>query len=320
MADYSGAYKSQILTRQSLQHNNKDLGFIHEKIAPPIQVIKQSADILTYSADNLRIHNTLRAVGGGSFTVDFSTSVASAYKLEDHGVNTYIAQEDYDNSEKPINVQFDTVDILTEMLQVAKEYALSSVLQATGSYTNSITLAGADQWSESATSDPIDDIRTAIRTIKTANGKRANTIILAEDTMWYLIFHPQIKDLFPGASQITGDMLVNGLKMIFPGIKQVLNGGAVYNNANKGASVDITELWSKTCIVAYVELTPRLKSRTFATTYQKGSPREVIMLPWKKGSDKDLVDRKSDWIKISDEYDQVLVDETCGYLIDAAIA
>ena len=45
----------------------------------------------------------------------------------------------------------------------------------------------------------------------------------------------------------------------------------------------------------------------------------VDFIPMSSG-DVDLMKRKSDFIQVSDKYDQVLVDVNCGYLIAGAIA
>ena len=317
--EYSGSYVSKLLTNQSLAYKNEDQMFIHEELSPAIQVIKETDDILSYGTDNLRIANTLRAKGGESFEIETSVSKATAYKLEDHACNTYIDREDYENAEKPINVQLDTTDFLTEFLKVGKEYALASALQTTGNYTNTVTLTGADQWNEYATSSPIDDIRTALLAIKASSGKLANTMTIAWDTYITLLYHPKIKDLFPGTSHITGQMLSDGLTKIFPSIKTLLVGMAQYNNSNKGATLDLEEIWTKSCVISYTQKKPKLKSRSFSHTYQYRKPRFVNFLNMDRGG-KDLIDRNSDWIKVNDKYDQVLVDETCGYLIDQAIS
>jgi len=56
-----------------------------------------------------------------------------------------------------------------------------------------------------------------------------------------------------------------------------------------------------------------------ANTYARKAPRRVELLPMGQGG-LETVQRKSDYIQVSDEYDQVIVDAKCAYLIEAAIA
>ena len=108
-------------------------------------------------------------------------------------------------------------------------------------------------------------------------------------------------------------MLEEGLKDLF-GFEQVLVGKAQYNNSNKGGTDDLTDIWTKIAVVAYIEKRPTLKSRTLANTYHTKAPRRVEIIT-KNGGSLELLQRKSDYLQISDKYDQVMVDVNCGYLI-----
>lgn len=318
MPNLSQAATNLPLTNVSLAYNNKDLNFIHDEVAPPVPVIKESADIYTYGTDNLRIVNSVRSKGGTSNTIDWEVSKAAHYKLEDHVLKAYVTQEDYENAEKPIMPQTDTTEMLTETLMVAKEYSIASAMQNTSVMTLNTTLTGTDQWSDYTNSDPIDDMVTGAEAVLDATGKIPNTIILARNTLMKLIYHPKIKDLFPGAARITAGMLQDIIGDLIPGVDKVLVGSAMYNNANKGASLSLARIWTKTCIIAYIDRRPTLKSQTLANTYQYKRPRTVQLIPM--STDSDLMDRESDMIRVKDKYDQVLVNVNCGYLIKAAIA
>lgn len=320
MPNLMQAATNKPLTNVSLAYNNKSLGFIHDQVAPAVPVILDSADIYSYGADNLRIVNNIRSQGGNSNTIDWSVSKAAHYKLEDHVLKSYLTQEDYENAEKPIMPQTDTTEILTEVLQVAKEYSIASAMQSTSTMTNNVTLTGSDQWSDYDNSDPIDDMVTGSEAVLDATAKIPNTVIIARDAMMKLIYHPKIKDLFPGAARITAGMLQDIIMDLVPGIDRVLVGNAMYNNANKGASLNLSRIWSKTCIIAYIERRPTLKSQTLANTYQYKKPRTVQLFTASGTKDVDLLDRESDLIRVKDKYDQVLVNVNCGYLIKDAIA
>jgi len=319
MANLSQVRTNRPLTNVSLNYSNDGLNFLHTKLSPTVNVVLDSADIYSYGTDNLRITNSVKSKGGVSTGIDWSVSKAAHYKLEKHKIHTYITEEDYRNHEKPIEPQRDAVEMLTETLMIAKEYSLASAMQSTSTMTLNTTLTGTDQWNDYTNSDPIDDIKTGIIAVKNATGKLPNTLVLAWDTLLTLQYHPKIKDMFPGAPQITDQMLRDGISKIFPGITRLEVGMAMYNSANKGASLDLAEIWTKTAIVAYIEPRPKLKSRSLSYTYQHGTPRQVQFIG-QNGGDRDLADREEDYISVKDEYDQILVDVNCGYLIKSAIA
>jgi hypothetical protein len=319
MPQMKGTTTERALTNVSLMYKNEAISFIADKLSPAVQVVKDVASIYSYGAENLRITNNIKSRGGKSNYVDWSISKATHYDIEDHALHTYIPRQDYDNAEKPINVKIDTTEIITEMLMVAKEYSLAAAMQDVTVMTNNTTLSGTDQWSDYTNSDPIGDILTGINAVKSASGKLPNTLVLAWDTYLKLMYHPKIKDMFPGAATITAKMLTDGLAQIFPMIKEVVVGMAQYNSSNEGASLDLAEIWTKTAIVAYIEKNPKLKSRSLSFTYQKGTPRNVEFVP-KNASDSELVSRNADFLQVTDSYDQVIVDVNCGYLIKNAIA
>ena len=319
MPRMQGVTTSYPLTNVSLAYKNDAMSFIAERIAPKVQVVKTEGTIYSYGADNLRVLNTIRSRGGNSKGVDWTITKATHYNLEDHSIHDYIPWEDYANEEKPIDLQIDNTNILTELIVIAKEYSLAQAMQDISIMTNNITLTGTDKWSDYINSDPIEDILVGINAVKSRTGKIPNTLILAWDAYLKLMYHPKIKDMFPASPIITAQMLKDGLTQIFPMIKNLEIGMANYNNSNAGAAMNLTEIWTKTAIVAYIEPNPTKRSRTLAYTYQRDMSRLVDFVSGKGGKDIELVKRKSDFIQVSDEYDQVLVDVNCGYLIKNCI-
>ena len=313
----SNVFTSVPLTNVSLKYTTS--GYISEKIAPIVQVVKDTGKIYSYGMDNLRIVPTYRSVGGLPTIVHTEVSSADHYSLSDHVIGEFIPEEVLENAESPIKPRIDTTEALTDRLWLDKEKALADVITNTSNITNNTTLSGTSQWNDYTNSDPIDDIQTAISTVRGACGKIPNTMIIAWDTMEVLKFHPNIMDMFPGTTPvITGEMVASKIGAIF-NIQNVLIGMAQYNNSNKGGTDTLADIWSKDVVICYVEKTPRLKSRTFAYTYQKKAPRRVQVVPQGQGG-LETMQRKSDYIQISDKYDQVLVDELCAYLIEAAIS
>ena len=201
---------------------------------------------------------------------------------------------------------------------VDKEKALADVITSTGTITQNTTLSGTNQWSDYDNSDPISNIKTAITTVRSGSGKKPNTMIISWDALQTLCYHPDIIALFPGAPAVTKDMLQGNLARIF-GLQNLVVGEAQYNNSNTGGTDTLTDIWSKVCIVAFIEGQPKLKSRTLAATYRQKAGRMVEYIPAAQGG-LESVQRKSDYIQCSDKYDMVLLDVKCAYLIYACIA
>ena len=312
----SDVFTSVPLTNVSLAY--KPEGYISEKIAPLVQVKKDAGKIYSYGMDNLRIVPTIRSIWGKPQIVSTEVSSTDHYSLEDHVLGEFLAEEIVDNAENPLRPRTDTTEALTDRLWLDKEKALATTLTDTSVITQYTTLTGTDQWSDYTNSDPIDDINTGIDAVRSGSGKVPNIMVLAWDTSRKLMYHPAIKDMYPGAPKITHAMLLDGLAAMF-GFDEVLVGKAQYNNSNKGWTDTLADIWTKVALMMYVEKRPTLKSRTLVNTYHTKAPRRAQMLTQGSGS-LELIQRKSDYIQVSDKYDQVIVDATCAYLIDWAIS
>lgn len=309
-------FTSVPLTELSLAYKNEE--YICELVAPLVTVKKDSGKIFSYGMSNLRIVNTYRSVGGKPNIVETTVTSSDHYSLEDHVLGEFIPDEVMENYDAPLQPRMDTTESLTDRILVDKEKALADVLSATATMTRNTTLSGTSQWNDYANSDPITDIKTAKASVRTGSGKTPNTLLLSWDVLNTLLFHPDIIAFFPGAAQVTQDMVQSALPKIF-GLKRLLVGSAQYNNSNMGGTDTLADIWSKVALVLYIEETPRLRSRTLAFTYVRKGGRQVDVLPKASGS-LELIQRKADYVQVSDKYDQVLVDVNCGYLIKSAIA
>lgn len=312
MINKSNTFVSPLLSNISIAYRNEE--YIAEKILPTVPVQKDTAQIATYGMDNLRIESALRAQGAGANEVNHSVTIGAHYILQDRALKEFVSQEEMDNADKPITPKQDATENLTDRLQVIKEKELADLMANTGVVTQNVTLSGTDQWSDFTNSDPFDDIKTAMETVRTGSGKMPNTFIMSYAVMMTLIVHPDLIARLPGIVTVTADSVVTALKLAFPNIKNILIGSAQYNSGVEGGTSALADIWGKHFWVMYIEPRPTIKSRSFGFTYQKvGQNRAVEVLPYD-------FDRKGQFVRVNDKYDQKLVDNKCAYLIKSCIA
>lgn len=195
-----------------------------------------------------------------------------------------------------------------------KEKELADAMANTSIVTQNVTLSGTDQWNDYTNSDPFDDIKTAMETVRTGSGKMPNTMIMSYGVMMTLIIHPDTIGRLPGIVKVTADNVMDALKLAFPNIKNVWIGSAQYNSGAEGVSDTLADIWGKHFWVGYVESKPTLKSRSFGFTYQApGQNRQVKKLDYDH-------DKEGRFVRVNDKYDQKIVDNKCMYLIKNAIA
>ena len=312
MAIHAGnLYVSPLLTKFALAYTNEN--YIAEKIFPTVKVNKDTGQIATYSADNLRIEETERAQGSQTNEVSHTVTISSHYTLVEHAIKELVTDEERQNYDNPIEPERDAVQNLTEKLMVMKESAIATVCDDESTLTNYTTLVTATQWDNyaSATSDPIGAIRTGVDSVRTNAGKRANTLIIAKNAVDYLLDHPDIVDRLKYVNLADKANAFDALARIF-GLDQILVGNSIYNSAVEGQTDSLSDIWSKFAVVAYIDPNPSMKTRTFGVTYTRGATRSVDK--WRD------TDRKGDWIRCTDKYQQKVVDASCAYLIKSCIS
>lgn len=308
----SSVYVSPLLTGISLAYRNED--YIAEKIMPTVFVNKDTAKIATYGMDNLRIEAALRAQGSGANEVNHSVTIGDHYILQDHALKEFVTKEEEDNADLPIAPQTDATENLTDRMLVAKEKELADTMANTSIVTRYVTLSGTDQWSDFTNSDPFDDIKTGMESVRTYSGKMPNTFVMSYAVMMTLIVHPDIIARLPNVTVVTSGQVITALQLAFPNIKNIFIGSAQYNSGVEGGTDTLADIWGKHFWIMYVEPRPTLKSRSFGFTYaKKGEQRKVKVLAYDE-------DKEGRFVRINDKYDQKIVDTNCAYAIRSCIA
>lgn len=312
MQQTKGLFVSPLIKNASLAYRNED--YICEKVFPIIPVKKETGKIASYSMDNLRVVEALRSIGSQTNEVGHTVTIGDHYVLAERALKELVPDEHVDQADTPIRPKIDAVENLTDRIMVIKEKLLGDVLSSTATVTQNTTLSGTSQWSDYANSDPIGDVKTGANEIRKSTGKKPNTLILAYDTWQQLVDHPDVVDRVKYTQRADVDAMNSALARVF-NVRRIWIGDAQYNSAAEGSTDSLTDIWSKIGVVAYIEDRPTLKSRSVGFTYQMKAPREIDSWRGSEGND-----RKGDFIRVTDKYDQQIVDINCAYLIKDIIA
>ena len=281
MINKSNTFVSPLLTNISLAYRNE--AYIAEILMPMVAVKKDTAQIATYWMDNLRVVEAIRAQWAKANEVNHSVSIGEHYILQDHALKEMVSKEEEDNADKPINPRIDATENLTDRMQVIKEKALSDIMNDTSIITQNVTLSWTDQWTDYDNSDPFDDIKTWIETVRTNSGKKPNTFTMGYTTMITLLNHPAVIDriITTATTVVTPELVMEALKKAFPWIKKILVWDSQYNSGVEWETDALADIWGDNFRIGYIEQKPRLKSRSFGFTYQKkGENRRVKVLKY----------------------------------------
>jgi len=294
-------HKDQILSNISIMYRNE--AYVGTELMPIVPVKKKSDIYYIYDskADRFRIPQTLRAPRTESRTVDWKVTT-DGYVCDEHALNDLIDDIERDNADKPLNPEVDTVEFLTDIIQLGLEMRIKDQLVASLSAN-----APGVVWDTYETSDPIVDIETGKNAIHAVIFKEPNILLLGKAVYDKLKHHPKILDRIKYVQKgvVTPELMAS----IFE-VEKVIVGKAGYNTAKEGKPESLSYLWGKNAILAYVEPNPGIKKFSLGYTFQsqKFQTRRAR-----------IEVKHSDWFEVGDIETEKMVCVACGYRISPAI-
>ncbi len=306
------ALVNKLLTNLSLNYVPDSESYISEQLLPSQNVVQWSGLIGQYGKEHLIIENTL---AGGDTPYPRVTSVSrlsQSYQLKRHGLSQVISEETFANVESPFEPRRDATIALTTRLWLGKERSLASTLTDTAVITQNVTLAGTDQYSDYANSDPIGDFRTAREAINASVCVPPDTAIVPWEVWNTLRYHPALVDNIKYVTNASGGVTEAQLADAM-GVRRILMPRSCYNSAKEGQTPVLSPTWGKDIVFCVAPASPQIMQTTLGYRFQFGTPRRVF---------NKVVDNppNSEMILVDDTYQQVLTEVNAAYLIKDAVA
>lgn len=297
----------QIMTNISVQFANQS-GYLADQVLPSVSVVKESAAYWVYDKSRFDTPDSKRAPRSEYNRIDWNVTT-DTYLAEQYGLEGEIDDEERKNAASPLDLDVDTTEIVTDMVLNNRERRVANIVLDTAVITQNVTLAGVDQWSDYANSDPLDDVKTARITIYTgAPGYTPNMLEMGYQVLEVIKLHPDIKEIvkYTERAIITKQILA----AVFE-VDEVLVGKVVRRSSKEGAADAFTDIWGKDVLVFFSEGRPSLKRASLG--YQM---RQNELRVFRYREDK----RDTDVIRVSEKQDEKIVSAALGYLIKAAVA
>jgi len=308
------AIQDRLLTNVATGY--KPTGMICEMLFPTVPVVEYTSKIGKYGKQFLRIVNTVMGGKGKAAQIDTRSYSTDSYSIDEHGLSDIVTKRDYANVQKPFDAERDTVMALQILMFLWKEKALADVLTDTSIITQNTTLAGADQFSDYANSDPLGLVNTAKETIYDACGMVPNKMMMDWKVANRLKYHPQLFERlgfkYVGNNKpLSFQQLADAFE-----IEQLLVAQNKYNSAKEGQTDTLASVWGKHIILAVAPDQAEVGQVSLGYEFQPvgGEPRKVYKSPISNPPGaKEVI--------VTDDYDQCLVAaDTAAYLIKDAIA
>jgi hypothetical protein len=301
------------LTNLSVGYRNA--AFVADLLAPVVPVRKQSDKYYIYDSEReaMRQSDDKRAPGAAANEVDFSLSTDSYY-AEDHALVSAIPDEERENADPVVQPNIDRTEFLRAKIDLNKEIELAGMLTDTSVITQSTTLSGTGQWSDSS-SDPIAAIEAQKATIMAAVQSMPNTLVLPYEVYAKVRIHAKVIERIAYGS--IGAVNEQVLAQIFD-VDRVLVPRAFKNTAAPGQTASMSYVWGKNALLCHVPAKAALKqvalSYTFAWASAPGAVAGHRVELWREER------RKADMIRVQRYYDQKVIAAGAAYLWKSAVA
>lgn len=253
------------LSNISVAYIQSAANFVASRMFPNIPVLKQSDRYYIYNrGDFNRDEMRVRAPGTESAGSGYDLDNTPTYYCPVWAFHKDVDDQVRSNSDSVLNADRDATIFVTQKALIRRERDFAASAMQPGIWANSKigVNSGVNPATEfliwnDANSDPITDIRTAIRTVLESTGFEPNKLVLGKAVYDALVDHPDIIDRVkygqtPGAP---AEVNSSTLAQLFD-LQEVLVSKAIYNSANKGAAEVSQFISGNHALLAYVAPNP----------------------------------------------------------------
>lgn len=306
-------FLDQALTNVSNAWFNQNDDFIGQLIFPEVLVKHKTFKVPKYGKEGLIVPSDLSRTGEAKAKrVDYSRGYDSPTVLTEKALSDVVTKDDYDQTDLPFNAESDAVEFINSRMMLSREKNIATLLGDTSKVTQNITLSGTDQWSDKGNSSPFVDIVAGAKSVRGSALMTPNTAFFSWEVWLSIVDHPDFIDRFKWGGD--GIMTVERfLQAVGPyGIKKVYIGKAQENTGGDGASDTFATIWGKNFWLGYITDQPGLKQVNGGYHFRQQDARQVTKEYKNNPPVTEIVN--------TDYYEDILLNDTCFYLIKNVIA
>lgn len=265
-----------VLTAIAIGYRNAAHAFIADDVMPRMTVYGESFKWTEFPleegfrAPDNRVGRTGR-VNRVEFTMEERTSSVEDFGLEAPIPNSDIAEAERMRSQGLGNAdpEADAVVLLEDYNLINRERRVAQLAQAPSSYpaAQRLALAGSDQFSDFAASDPIDIIKTCLGSLLVY---RPNQVSMSFKVWDKIRSHPKLINAVKGGLTTEGMITREAFAALFD-LRKVNVGEAFLDTAQFGQAPSIRRIWGNNMVFQYVDPMPARGKVTHAFTATYGA-------------------------------------------------
>jgi hypothetical protein len=231
----------------------------------------------------------------------------------DFGLDDIVPNDDIDNAPPNYNPLGNAVEGIQDLNLLAREKRVADLVFNTASYNSgnrTALSASADKWSTFDTSDPIEDVLTALDTCI----MRPNVMVLGNSVWTVLRRHPKV---IKATNKNSGDSGVAARAAVAEllELEEILVGQGWLNTSKKGQTASFSRVWGNYCALIYRNRQANTqRGTTYGFTARFGTPVAGSLPEPTVGL------RGSIRVRAGESVKELILADDLGYLFSAVIA
>ena len=292
----------------------KNSGYIADQVFPLVRSDKQSNKYFTWTKDFWFRNYVERRTPGDTYPEGGIEVSNTNFYCDLFHLGFSLNDEEMANQDAAIALEQTGSEWLADQFMLNREAKMVTDFFKTGVWANEATLAGANQWSDFANSDPESDILTGKQAIQKATAQKVTKMVLGVEVRDQLAQHPLLleKYKYTNVAILDDTQIAKGL-----GVPMLLVGEAIDNSAAEGATFVGEYMWGKNAMLIHTPVTAGLRTPSAGYTFWWDFTGQQLVVPITRIREDN---RDRDLLKAKHAFDQKAVGTDLGYIILAAVA
>ena len=258
MATSGTTHINNYLTNLALIYPTGSL--IGTMVAPIRSGVRPADSVFVDADDAIKLVNDEADITPAN-RINFDVGTSHSYKTTRKALESVILDKTIANEEAVVKSKIRETKKLANILRLKHEYRLAAILTSTSKVTTYTTLSGTDQFDDASYADTFftGKLNTAIQSIRTYTGCKANTIVIPFEVALYLANDTFIRNTLQyqyGMNIVQADFQQQAMQLIgmppyIKGLRVIIADGR-QNNANEGETDNKGNVWGKNILVGYV--------------------------------------------------------------------
>ena len=302
------------LSNISTAYKNPQSAYVADQIFPVIGTSKKSDKFYQWKKDDWFRSKVEDRAPGDTYPETELTLATDDFVCKLRHLGYALPWEDLANQDDAIDLEVVAASHLADQFMLKRELVWAEDYFKTGVWSQDVTLAGTNQWSDLMNSDPIQNIQTGCEYIQSRTGKWPNTLVIGKQVKNVLRRHPDLVDLYRQA-QVT-PVLSNDQIAAALDVQRIIVGDAIKNTAKEGATFSGSYILGKRALLAWVPQAPGKMTPSAGYTFvweEVAGLKVQVSRIVEEARDRDFLKGKSAWV-------HKVVGKDLGYMIAAAIA